>query len=128
MKILLLSPNQINRYNWGHQLFRNSIGRQTPVRYYGPGFKGYNPALSVKEIIKHRCKWTPDVILTYGWRYSKDFKGLEEIDNIPKVHITVDYGRTAGIPKPNKFFKKNDYDLFPQGFACTAGYFLCNGA
>lgn len=111
MKILLLSPNQINRYNWGHQLFRNEISRQTPVRYYGQGFKGFDPKLSVKEIIDKKCKWKPDVILTYGWRYSKDFKGLEEIDDIAKVHITVDYGRPAGIPKQNEFFKKNKYDL-----------------
>ena len=111
MKILLLSPNQIHRYNWGHQLFRNAIGRQTQTKYYGQGFPGFDQKLSVKEIIKKKCKWKPDVILTYGWRYSKDFQGLEEIDDIAKVHITVDYGRPQGIPKQNKFFKKNKYDL-----------------
>ena len=109
MKCLLLSPNQIKRYNWGHQLFRNEIGRQIKTVYYGLGFPDFNPDLSVDEIVKKHC---PDVnfILTYGWRYSKDFKGLGEID-IPKVHITVDYGRPKGIPKQNKFFKENKYDL-----------------
>jgi glycosyltransferase involved in cell wall biosynthesis len=111
MKILLLSPNQIGRYNWGHQLFRNEIGRQHDVVYYGRGYSGFNEKLSAKQIIKKKYKNSnPDLIITYGWRYSKEFNGLGLI-NIPKVHITVDYGRPAGIPKQNKFFKENKYDL-----------------
>ena len=108
MKCLLLSPNQIGRYNWGHQLFRNEIGKQIDVDYYGAGFPNFNPKWNVKEIIDFTGK--PDFILTYGWRYSKDFEGLGDID-IPKVHITVDYGRPQGIPKQNKFFKQNKYDV-----------------
>jgi len=109
MRCLLLSPNQIKKYNWGHQLFRNEIGRQIDVTYYGAGFPRFNPELNVKEIVDKHC---PDVdfIMTYGWRYSKDFEGLEDVD-IPKVHITVDYGRPAGIKKQNIFFKKNKYDI-----------------
>jgi glycosyltransferase involved in cell wall biosynthesis len=114
MKILFLSPNQIHRYNWGHQLFRNEIGRQHDVIYYGEGFANFNKKLSVKEIIK-QMKIIPDVIMTYGWRYSKDFKGLGEI-KIPKVHFTVDYGRKEGIKRQDDFFKQNKYDL---NFAIT---------
>lgn len=110
MKILMLNPNQIQRYNWGHQLFRNEVGRQHDVKYVGSGFPNFDPNLSVKEIIK-KLKWTPDLIMTYGWRYSKDYKGLEEIDNIAKAHITIDYGRPEGIKKQNKFFKRNQYNL-----------------
>lgn len=109
LKILFLSPNQIDRYNWGHQLFRNEIGRQTPTTYYGPGFPHFNPALNVKGIINRVCP-DVDLIMTYGWRYSKEFEGLGDI-NIPKAHITVDYVETANIPVQNKFFKKNKYDL-----------------
>lgn len=111
MKILLLSPNQIRRYNWGHQLFRNEIGKQHEVIYYGAGYPGFNEDWPVKRIIKQKYgKSRPDLILTYGWRYSKDFAGLGNI-KIPKVHITVDYGRPQGILKQNKFINQNKYDL-----------------
>lgn len=111
MKILLLSPNQISRYNWGHQLFRNEIGRQTDVFYWGNGYPDFNKDLTVSQVITKFCPWVPDVILTYGWRYSVGFEGLDNIKKIKKVHITVDYGRPVGIPRQNKFFKKNNYDL-----------------
>lgn len=111
MKILLLSPNQIKRYNWGHQLFRNEIGRQHEVIYYGAGFPNFDKNAKVRRIIKQNCNGNPDLIMTYGWRYSKDFLGLGKIRDIPKVHITVDYGRPSGIPKQNKFFARNRYDL-----------------
>ena len=112
MKILILSPNQINRYNWGHALFRKEIGCQHNTLYYGEGYPKYNPKLSVPEIIKKFYKKDkPDVILTYGWRYSVPFKGLGDITDIGKVHINVDYVREPGITKQNKFFKQNKYDL-----------------
>lgn len=111
MRILFLSPNQINRYNRGHQLFRNEIGRQHKVLYYGQGFKGFNAKLTVPQIIKQKYgNSKPDLIMTYGWRYSKDFQGLGDI-KVPKVHIVVDYGRPQGIPKQNKFMRGNKYDL-----------------
>ena len=53
--------------------------------------------------------------MTYGWRYSKDFVGVSEID-VPKVHIIVDYGRESGIKKQDNFHRKNKYDLI---FAIT---------
>ena len=115
MRILLLNPNQIGRYNWGHQLFRNEIGKQHNVLYYGEGFPRFKKKLNVKQIMK-QMKFQPDVIMTYGWRYSKDFEGLGQIKNIPKVHITVDYGRPKGVIIQNKFFAKNKYDL---AFAIT---------
>lgn len=110
MNILLLSPNQLHRYNWGHQLFRNEIGRQHDVLYYGDRFPNFNPDLNVPQIINQVCEKEPDLIITYGWRYSKDFKKLGKV-KIPKVHITVDYGRPVGIPRQNEFFSQNKYDL-----------------
>ncbi len=111
MKILILSANQIERYNWGHQLFRNEIGRQTDVFYWGDGYPDFNKDLTISQVITKYCPWIPDVILTYGWRYSVGFEGIDKIKKIAKVHITVDYGRPEGIPRQNKFFKKNNYDL-----------------
>ncbi len=112
MKILILNPNQIKRYNWGHQLFRNEIGRQCDYAlFYGSGFPNFDPKLTVPQIIKKYCVEKPNVIMTYGWRYSKDFEGLGDINDIAKVNITVDYVRPHGFPKQNKMFKKNKYDL-----------------
>jgi len=90
VRILLLSPNQIARYNWGHQLFRNEIGKEHEVVYYGEGYKGWDPNLSVSQIIRKFYVSSPDVLLTYGWRYSRPFQGFDRV-NIPRVHIAVDY-------------------------------------
>jgi len=108
---MILSPDQLMRYNWGHQLFRNEIGRQTETFYWGDGYPDFDKDLTITEVITKFCPWIPDVILTYGWRYSVGFEGLDKIKKIAKVHITVDYGRPEGIPRQNEFFKKNNYDL-----------------
>jgi spore maturation protein CgeB len=117
LKILILSPNQSAKYNRGHQLFRNEIGRQHNVVYYGEGYPNYNPSLSVKEIIKLCYKNDkPDLIMSYGYRYSKPFKGLGEITNIPKIHMTVDYfhptGKYKGVmAEENAMMRNNGYNL-----------------
>ena len=111
MRILFLSPDQSNKYNRGHQLFRNEIGRQHKVVYYGAGYPHFNANWSVQDIIKKKYGNSfPDLVMTYGWRYSKDFQGLGALD-IPKAHIVVDYGRPSGIPKQNKFMRDNGYDI-----------------
>jgi hypothetical protein len=114
MKILLLSPDQIDRYNWGHQLFRNELGKHHDVLYYGPGYDIYVNGLNVKGIMK---SFNPDIIMTYGLRYSLEFKGLNEITDIPKVHIVVDFFPAKGDYKGSwgrslEFFKKNKYDAY----------------
>jgi len=111
MKILLLSPNQIERYNWTHQLFRNEIGRQHDVLYYGEGYPNYIPGKPVPEIIKGKDF---DLILTYGLKYTEPFIGIGDI-NIPKAHIAVDYfpDSTSGTYDRNhKMFKRDKYDLY----------------
>jgi spore maturation protein CgeB len=112
MKILILNPNQIHRYNWGHQLFRNEIGRQHDVVFYGEGFPDFNKNWNVKDIISKKYKKTkPDLILTYGWRYSKDFDGLCEIDDIAKAHIIMDYVRPETLQKQDDMHRKNKYNM-----------------
>lgn len=112
MKVLILAPNHSHKYNWGHFLFRQEIGRQHNVIYYGEGFPNYSPKLTVKQVLcKFYKKNKPDYILTHGWRYSIPFKGLGDITDIPKVHINVDYVREPGISQQNIFFAENKYDL-----------------
>lgn len=111
MKILILNPNQITKYNWGHQLFRNEIARQHDVVFYGEDFQNFNGEYNVKKIIENNYSSPPDIILTYGGRYSLKYEGLGNV-KIPKVHITVDYVREKGIQIQNeKIFSKNKYDL-----------------
>lgn len=111
MKILLLNPNLIKRGNWGHQLFKNTIGNYHDVFYYGEGYSNYNKNLSVKDIIKKEYKDKPDIILTYCWKYSQNFIGLQEIDDIPKIHIALDYTKKTNYMKQNEAFKQDKYDL-----------------
>jgi spore maturation protein CgeB len=113
MRILLLSPNQIGRYNWGHQLFRNEIGKHHNVLYWGSGFKGYDPTIRVPKIVKSRGPF--DLILTYGLRYTFPFEGIGEITDIPKAHISVDYfpDATGGTYERNKIlFDRDKYDIY----------------
>ncbi len=113
MKILLLSPNQINKYNWSHQLFRNEIGRQHDVVYYGEGFPKYIPEKPIPEIIKEIGNI--DLILTYGLRYTEPFIGIGDVTNIPKVHISVDYfpDSTGGrYDRNHKLFNRDKYSLY----------------
>lgn len=114
MKILLLSPDQRNRYNWGHQLFRDEIGKHHNVTYYGDGFPNFNSEIGVPKIIKKLGK--PDIILTYGLRYTLPFKELSKITDIPKIHISVDYFPAMGNYKGNwekqhNFFSERNYNL-----------------
>jgi len=101
MRILVLNPNQINRFNWGHQLFKNEIGRQYEVTYYGKGFTGYRENLTIPKFIeKRKTKGLPkfDLIITYETKWIRDFQGIEDV-NIPKAHIVIDY------VKPRKDFE-----------------------
>ena len=116
MKILLLSPDQRKRYNWCHQLFRDELGRHHDVTYYGDGFPNYNPDIGVPKLIKKLGR--PDIILTYGLKYTLPFKGLGKIKDIPKVHIVVDYfpphsgGYKGSWIRQHNFFEERKYDLF----------------
>jgi spore maturation protein CgeB len=116
MKILLLSLNQIHRYNWGHQLFRNEIGKHHDVFYYGEGYLNFNNKLTAPQIIE---KYGPfDFLLTYGLRYSIPFEKISNV-KIPKGHIVIDLfpphegGYKGGMhTKYKKFVERNKYDMF----------------
>jgi spore maturation protein CgeB len=117
MRILLLNPNYIARHNWGHQLFKNEFAKHHDVTYYGNGYPDFNKSLSVKNILTELNKKF-DIILIYESKYSKNFNGLGEITDIPKVLIQIDYA--IGIPNYkgfaktktiNKLIRKNKPDL-----------------
>lgn len=126
MKILLLSPNQIHRYNWGHQLFRNEIGKQHDVIFYGEGFPNFDDNMTAVQIID---KYGPfDLLLTYGLRYTLQFKNIGDV-KIPKVHIVIDLfpphegGYKGGMhTKYKQFVQTNKYDLFLYRQRCQAGF------
>ena len=116
MKILLLSPNQIKRYNWGHQLFRNEIGKQHDVIYYGNGYPDYDQNLTAPQILSHYNNI--DLILTYGLKYTLPFKNIGKITNIKKAHIVIDlfppdplgYKGTM-YTKQKQLLYENNYDI-----------------
>jgi glycosyltransferase involved in cell wall biosynthesis len=126
MKILLLSPNQIHRYNWGHQLFRNEIGKHLDVFYYGEGFPNFDKNLNVSDIIKIYGPF--DVLLTYGLRYTLPFQGIVDV-KIPKFHIVIDLfpphkgGYKGGMYTTyKKFVETNKYDGFFYRQRCQSDY------
>jgi len=97
MRILFLSPDQGTRWNPGHQHFRNEIGRQVETVYYGPGyelFKEFERENHIPTVLKKLADergLRPDIIMTYGYRYTAPFTGLGLILNIPKVHFICDF-------------------------------------
>jgi len=133
MKILLLSPDQIERRNWGHQLLRNELGVHHNVFYYGPGYPNFNPELTAPQIIK---KYGPfDLLLTYGLRYSMPFKNIGDV-KIKKAHIVIDLfpphpgGYKGGMHTRYKpFLERNKYDMIFYSQRCQADFLLeigCN--
>jgi spore maturation protein CgeB len=115
MKILLLNPNQIHRYNWGHQLFRNEINKYHDVLYYGMGYADYNDKLTAPQIVN---KYGPfDLLLTYGLRYTLPFKNVGDV-KIKKAHIVIDLfpshsgGYKGGMhTRYKQFLERNKYDI-----------------
>ena len=127
MKILLLSPNQIKRYNWGHQLFRNEIGKHHDVIYYGNGYPDYDLSLTAPQILSHYSNI--DLVLTYGLRYTLSFKDIGKITNIKKAHIIIDLfpphplGYKGGMyTKYKPFLYENNYDILFYRQTSQANY------
>lgn len=112
MRILLLSPNQIKRYNWTHSLFRLEIGRHHNTVYYGDGYPNYVHGKSIPQVVKESGPF--DLLLTYGLKYTEPFENIGDV-NIPKVHIVVDYFNGAGsgtYERNHKLFNRDKYNLY----------------
>jgi len=90
LRILYLYPNEVNRYNFGHNTWAITIARNHDVILYGPGYPGYDSDLPVKNVInKFYGSQKPDVIFLYNLKRAKKFKGLKDVD-IPKCMILID--------------------------------------
>ena len=82
----LPTTNSLNNWNSGHERFRASISKYADVVFVGPGFDSrvyYDAALICEEV-------KPDVVATYGMKYSKQFTNLRQVRQ-PKVHFLCDY-------------------------------------
>ncbi len=89
MKILFASPNQISRWNNIHQLFRNEIAKFHDVTWIGPGYDGSKAGpYFIEQYLTNHPK--PDVIMTYSLKYTQQFRELNLITDIPKVHFVCD--------------------------------------
>jgi len=125
IKILLVSPNQIHRYNWGHQLFRNEISRHTDVIYYGEGYPRYNEKLTIPQVLR-RYK-DVNVVMTYGLRYSVQYKNIDRV-KVLTTHVVIDLfpphpgGYKGGMKKYKPFLDRNKYDVIFYRQLCQEQY------
>ena len=119
MKILIIQPNQFEKRNWGHQLFRNEIAQQHETIFYGHGFENYKPGLTVSQIIGNYYgnDSKPDVLITYfGLNFLRRISNsYNKVNDIFKVQMVIDY-MDGNMPKTNTNLKKHKYDLV---FAAT---------
>ena len=126
MKILLLSPDQIDRYNWGHQLFRNDLNKYHNVVYYGDGYSGYNTNIDTNQIIKKHND--SNIILTYGLRYTIPFGNFKVPSHMKRVHILVDFfpahpgGYKGTWDRYKKFLSNTQFDLLLVRQGCQLDY------
>ncbi len=117
MKILFIAPNQIHRYNSGHQRFRNEIANHHDVTYVGPGWgewpkdkAGIVSAPTLVEMSK------ADILMTYSLKYTTPIvSGLDRV-KIPKVHFLDDFVPSVGnypgyIPQYSKWLRNVPQDL-----------------
>ena len=119
MKILIIQPNQFEKRNWGHQLFRNEIAQQHETIFYGHGFENYKSGLTVSQIIGNYYDndSKPDVLITYfGLNFLRRISNsYNKVNDIFKVQMVIDY-MDGNMPKTNTNLKKHKYDLV---FAAT---------
>ena len=92
MKILILAENQYEKYNWGHQLFRDEIAKQHDVIFFGPGYIRGDISLK-KYLMKNKLTFDDfDFVFTHGLKYTKKIKDIYTIPkNLLKVHYVVDF-------------------------------------
>lgn len=115
MKILLLSPDQLHRYNWGHQLWRNDLANHHEVVYYGAGYKDYNAKRNTNDIIQQHND--SDIIFTYGYKYTLPFGNFIVPSHMKRVHLIVDLfpahpaGYAGAWDKYKTFLSQTQFDL-----------------
>jgi len=92
MKVLIIAFNQIDNYNWGHELFRREIARCADVIFFGPG---HTPnGLELLDFLKkiNISIHDFDFVFTHGLKYTKKIKDIYDIPkDVCKVHYVIDY-------------------------------------
>lgn len=91
IKLTILSPNQRTRWNNGHQQLRDDFADYShlDMDQIGIGFHGIKEAKSFNvPRLFDEFGW-PDVLMTYGLRYTAPFQGIKNT-GIPKIHFACD--------------------------------------
>jgi len=116
VRLLVISPNQSNKWNWGHQHLRDEFYRHCEVVYYGHGYKekGYP---SIQREVDRLGPF--DAVLCWDQSYGDYIQGMQAV-TIPKLLFLVDYVPTAGKSKKNNdFINKHGFDVaFLRSTAC----------
>jgi len=111
MNILLVGWNRLGKKkkgNWNHEFFRRELASQHNVIFFGFGYGEYDGKL--QDILKKYPEI--DIILVhFEYRARALAKGLDQIKDIPKVHIMGgDYDKRS-FNGYNKHFNKINYDI-----------------
>jgi len=117
MKILFLGPNQLHRYNSGHQRFRNEIANHHKVTYVGPGWGDWPKDKPGQVDVPNLVEMSKaDIVMTYSLKYTTPMvEGLEHV-TIPKVHFLDDFVPAVGnyqgyIPQYTKWLREVPQDI-----------------
>jgi hypothetical protein len=112
MKIFFLSPNQIERPNWGWQLLRNEIARQHDVTFYGEGYPNHN-GFYVPDVFN---PLNYDAMMLGDAKYLDDYQGIGEV-RLPKIFFLGDYygyhphGNDYYLKRNNIFMERAKIDI-----------------
>ena len=117
MRILFVAPNQIHRYNSGHQRFRNEIANYHDVCFVGPGWgdwpKDKPGHVAVPDLVD---QFSADIVMTYSLKYTTPIAlHLDEV-KVPKIHFLDDFvpgiGNYPGyIPQYSKWLREVPQDI-----------------
>ena len=125
MKVLILGTNQGKRYNFGHELFKREIARQSNARFYGKGYKFWQQGRVDIHSIMRILGFRPDVIVSYMGKYCKWVEGLKDV-TIPKVHIVIDYF-PWNYAVEDDFIHKHKVDLVLPVYSHEVRELRCRG-
>jgi len=106
MRLLVLSPNHISKWNFGHQLFRNELYKHADVVYHGAGFV-HNSDTDIEKIIDEIGPF--DAVISWSNKYCGHYESTRNL-KIPVVVVIPDYFPHA-IKVENAFINKHHPDL-----------------
>jgi len=114
LKILILGRNKINDKNWTHQLFLNSFSKYHDISFWGEGHPNFDMKVSIPQVIGKIGK--PDLLICYMAKKCMKYKGLENVKDIKKVCIEIDFMPRAGRKKGGNYDLKTGWNRFGNYF------------